>query len=154
MKKYGYLIGGVIFLALILGIIFFERAGNYFKATPEEVHQRSLNTAIFYDSTAIADAKELVLIVALDVNAVEELKLMEGVVIQYIEPSHLLDRENKRLFKNHAGIIVLKSNSAYTAANSWVLLNRMGYQNIKIWEESEGEIVKYSFQPDSLAGLK
>ena len=153
MKKYGYLISGFVVLTLITAIFITERKGNYYKASPNEVHKLLLDSNIVINPFTITVQKEPVLIIRLTENLENTSILALNAKTINIKPNDLLKPENRKLYKDHSGIIMLQSENLDLAADAWVLLSRMGYKNIKIWNTKYEDTFKYSIQSDSLAGL-
>jgi len=154
MKKNWYLLSGILFSALIVLIIIVEHKGNYYKATPEEVHKLLLDSSIVINSVTINIQKEPILIICLSENVEDSINSASVIKTVLVKPEYLLKPENRKLYKNHSGTIVLQSDNLDLAANAWVLLTRLGYKNIKIWNSKIDDKLNYTFQPDSLVRLK
>jgi len=154
MKKHWYLLSGIIFSALIVLIILVEHKGNYYKVTPEQVQKKVLNDRIVMNSETISNLKESVLLICLSGNVEDSINSLNYVKTLKIKPEDLLKTENRKLYEDHSGIIILHSDDLTLEANAYVLLSRMGYKNVKIWTDKDDDKLNYSFQPDSLAGLK
>jgi hypothetical protein len=154
MKKYGYLISGFVVLALITAIFITEHKGNYYKASTNEVHKLLLDSNIIINLVTITAHKEPILIIRLAENGEDSSFVALNAKAINIKPNELLNPENRNLYKDHSGIILLQSENLDLAAEAWVLLSRMGYKNIKIWNATLEDTFKHSFQSDSLAGLK
>lgn len=154
MKKYGYLISGIAVLALITAIFIAEHKGNYYKASTNEVHKLLLDSNIVINPVSITVQKESVLIIRLAENEEDSGIVALNAKTLNIKPNELLNPENRKHYKDHSGIILLQSENLDMAAEAWVLLSRMGYKNIKIWNATLEDTFKHSFQSDSLAGLK
>ncbi len=150
MKNYWYILSGLLFLAIIIGIIVFESKGNYYKVSTEEIYKATLNSEIALNTEALNNQSKSILLVDLSEDKEEDESLTSEINILNIKPSDLLKPANRKLFKNHSGLIVLQSDNKAIATKAWVLLSRVGFSNIKIRSEEVGESLKYTFQPDTL----
>ena len=69
--------------------------------------------------------------------------------------NNLLEKENRGIFENIAGEIILYSDDISTSSKAWVVLNQLGYKNVYILQNKDSnEVLKYKFQPDTTARLE
>jgi 3-mercaptopyruvate sulfurtransferase SseA len=70
-----------------------------------------------------------------------------------IAAKSLLDKTNQKTLRSHKGAIVLVSDDPALSARMWMLMSQLGYRNLYILDDGEGnEVFKYKFRPDSLIG--
>lgn len=68
---------------------------------------------------------------------------------------NLLDDTNRKILNEVKGNLVLYSADVATASKAWIILNQLGFKNVKILGTEEiPEIFKYKFQPDTTARLE
>ncbi len=68
---------------------------------------------------------------------------------------NLLDQQNRKILKEVNGDLILYSEDAAITAQTWVILNQLGFQDIYILETGEDpEVLKYKFQPDTTVRLE
>jgi hypothetical protein len=68
---------------------------------------------------------------------------------------NILDDVNRKILTEVKGDLILYSNDGATASKAWVILNQLGFKNVKILAIKEfPEILKYKFQPDTTARLE
>ncbi len=69
-----------------------------------------------------------------------------------ISPEDILEKENIRKLLNHNGPVLLSSSEISVSVRAWMILSQMGAGNIYILsEDTEPEVLKYEFRPDTLA---
>lgn len=69
--------------------------------------------------------------------------------------ANLLDEVNRKILNEVKGDLVLYSADVATASKAWVILNQLGFKNVKILAtEKIPEKLKYKFQPDTTARLE
>lgn len=62
----------------------------------------------------------------------------------------ILEKSNRKKFESFEGATYLFSSSTGKTAQSWVILNQLGYNNVYILCEQENpEALKYKFRPDT-----
>lgn len=65
----------------------------------------------------------------------------------------ILDKTNRRQLEQIEGNIFLYSESIESAAQAWIIMNQLGFDNIFILSnEGKPEAFKYKFQPDTTVG--
>ncbi|MBN2348536.1 MAG: hypothetical protein JXJ22_06860 [Bacteroidales bacterium] len=153
MKKIGYLLSSVIILLVILFIILHEIKGDYYRLSVEEAYTITQNERILIRYDALDSINPEPLIIYLSENPVENSISAKNYKNLMAKPAELLNLKYRKIYR-HTGNLVLWSDNPGLSAGAWVILNRKGYKNIKILGDPENETFKYSFQPDSLAGLK
>jgi hypothetical protein len=68
---------------------------------------------------------------------------------------NLLDGVNRKILNEVKGDLVLYSADVATASKAWIILNQLGFKNVKILStEKLPEQLKYKFQPDKTARLE
>lgn len=69
--------------------------------------------------------------------------------------SQLLDKANRKVLDEASGELILYADDIATATRAWVILNQLGYKNLRILTfENNPEELKYKFQPDTTASLE
>ncbi len=69
--------------------------------------------------------------------------------------SQLLDKANRKVLNEASGELILYADDAATTSRAWVILNQLGYKNLRILTfENNPEELKYKFQPDTTARLE
>ena len=69
--------------------------------------------------------------------------------------SQLLDKANRKIVDEARGELILYADNVATASRAWVILNQLGYKNLRILTlENNPEELKYKFQPDTTARLE
>jgi len=69
-----------------------------------------------------------------------------------ISPDSILIKENIKILKNHDGPVLLRASDNAVSVRIWMLLSQMGIRKLFIVsEESEPEVLKYKFRPDTAA---
>ncbi|MCX6219473.1 MAG: hypothetical protein NTZ69_00605 [Bacteroidia bacterium] len=69
--------------------------------------------------------------------------------------SQLLDKANRKILNDAKGELILYADDVATASRAWVILNQLGYKNLRILTfENNPEELKYKFQPDTTARLE
>lgn len=69
-----------------------------------------------------------------------------------ISPDSILVKENINILKNHNGPVLLRASDDAVSVRIWMLLSQMGIRDLFIVsEESEPEVLKYEFRPDTVA---
>jgi hypothetical protein len=67
----------------------------------------------------------------------------------------LLDEANRKIMKDEPGALILCSDDLATASRAWIILNQLGYKNLRILtSDINPEALKYKFQPDTMARLE
>ena len=67
----------------------------------------------------------------------------------------ILDQSNLKVLKEIKGDVILYSADASKAAEAWVILNQLGFNNLYILTSGEDpEELKYKFQPDTTVRLE
>jgi hypothetical protein len=68
---------------------------------------------------------------------------------------NLLDDANRKILNEVKGDLILYSADVATASKAWIILNQLGFKNVKILAAKEiPEKLKYKFQPDTTARLE
>jgi hypothetical protein len=68
---------------------------------------------------------------------------------------NLLDEVNRKILNEVKGDLILYSADVATTSKAWIILNQLGYKNVKILGLEEiPEKLKYKFQPDTTARLE
>ena len=69
--------------------------------------------------------------------------------------NQLLDKANRKVLDEASGELILYADDDATASRAWVILNQLGYKNLRILVlEENPEALKYKFQPDTTARLE
>ena len=69
--------------------------------------------------------------------------------------SQLLDKANRKVLDEASGELILYADDIATTSRAWVILNQLGYKNLRIiLLEENPEALKYKFQPDTTARLE
>lgn len=69
--------------------------------------------------------------------------------------NNLLDKPNRKLLEDTNEKIILYSEDIATSSKAWVILNQLDFKDIFILQtEGNTDVLKYKFQPDTLAKLE
>ncbi|MCK9412051.1 MAG: hypothetical protein M0Q53_07100 [Prolixibacteraceae bacterium] len=69
--------------------------------------------------------------------------------------SQLLEKANRKILNEAKGELILYADDVPTASRAWVILNQLGYKNLRILSfENIPEGLKYKFQPDTTSRLE
>ena len=69
----------------------------------------------------------------------------------HISASTILNKDNLKKIHNHNGPVLLFSNEPEVSIRIWMLLSQLGYKNLYVLAtESDNEVLKYKFHPDSI----
>lgn len=153
MKKYLYIISGVILAGILVGFLFTEFKGDYYTLTPREVHNISTKQEIIINSADLEKYSGAYLLIHITDKPEEKITNNSDKEI-YIKPSELLLRKNRKIYANSPGMLVLASDNMANSVKAWIILSRKGYENLQILDNDSNENFKYTFQPDTTAGLK
>lgn len=153
MKKHWYIISGLLFSAIIIGVIILESQGNYYKVSIDKIYTATLNNKVVLSNEALTNHKKSILFVYLSEGIEEDDAISNEIIRVNILPSDLLNTENRKRFNNHSGIIVLQSEDTAISVKAWVLLSRVGFSNVKILNDSAEESLKYTFQPNTITEM-
>jgi hypothetical protein len=67
----------------------------------------------------------------------------------------LLDKANRKIIQDEPGALLLFSDDPAIASRAWVILNQLGYKDLRILTpDPNHEVLKYKFQPDTTARLE
>jgi rhodanese-related sulfurtransferase len=72
----------------------------------------------------------------------------------HIPFQNLLDEENLESIKKVKTEILLVASDPGISAKAWVILNQLSFDNVYLLSETEGEVLKYRFQPDTMVRLE
>jgi len=93
------------------------------------------------------------LVINIDSNDIPDSLTFENSI--RIPIANILDEVNRKILTEVKGDLILYSNDAGTAARAWIILNQLGFKNVKILATQEfQEVLKYKFQPDTAARLE
>ncbi|HAQ17717.1 MAG TPA: hypothetical protein DCR40_00610 [Prolixibacteraceae bacterium] len=68
---------------------------------------------------------------------------------------HILDQVNRKTLNEAKGDLIVYSADVATASKAWIILNQLGFKNVKILATKEiPEKLKYKFQPDTTVRLE
>ncbi len=70
-----------------------------------------------------------------------------------VDPDSILDRKYLDLIRKNKGPVILAGSDHSVSARIWMVLSQMGIKNIYILsEDSDPELLKKEFRPDTLSG--
>ncbi|MFZ0280149.1 MAG: hypothetical protein WAL29_00760 [Bacteroidales bacterium] len=70
-----------------------------------------------------------------------------------VDPDSILDRKYLDLIRKHKGPVILAGSDNSVSARIWMVLSQMGIKNLFILsKDSDPEVLKKEFRPDSLSG--
>jgi len=68
---------------------------------------------------------------------------------------NILDDVNQKILTEVKGDLILFASDRATVSKAWIILNQLGFKNVKILGlEESPEVLKYKFQPDTTARLE
>jgi len=148
IKKYRVIL--IVVLPVLILVLIRSTGFNHFKsdskkwATPSLIHSNTVSSEQF----PRLGGKSV--IICLDKAAVPE-----GITgeVQNVASDSLLTRGSVKRILSHDGPVLLNSSDPALSARLWMLLSQMGCRNIYILaNNSDDEVLKYKFQPDTVSG--
>lgn len=140
----------VILLVFVLTILVLFRLGgkDNFKPGVEKFARPSVTGTNIISADRIESLKgEKLLIILVPVE-----KKPAEIAVKTIEipANEVLNKENKSIIRNNKGPVLLYSSDEGLSARIWMLLSQLGFSNMYIIADSDGETFKNEFRPDTL----
>jgi hypothetical protein len=144
----------ILVLSAILILVFARNSDpDLFKAKVNTAVEKSRDRANLITSEELGKLPESWLL--LDLSLEKGIDSLQFQRTANIPMDHLLDKSTLKMLDETKGAIVLRADEIGTAANAWVILNQLGYTNLRILRtEEDPEVLKYKFQPDTTVRLE
>ncbi|HAM10500.1 MAG: hypothetical protein A2X05_05325 [Bacteroidetes bacterium GWE2_41_25] len=146
IKKYKVIL--LILIPVVILVLTRALDTNHFRTDAKKLAEPSFSGSniIIPDKVNQLNGEKLLIILGKDVIKHD----LAGVVIKIIPPDSILYKENIRLIRKHDGPVILCSAENDLAIRIWMLLSQMGIENLYILsDDSEPEVLKYEFRPDT-----
>jgi hypothetical protein len=138
-----------IVLVVLILVMVRSLGTDYFKTDAIKRAEPSLSKTNIKSLSQIDSLAGDKLIINLD--TVNEELVKPGIRVLDISPASILDKNNIKSIKKHKGPVLLFSNEPEVSIRLWMLLSQLGYSNLYVLTtESDNEVLKYKFQPDTL----
>lgn len=146
-KKY-YIYSGPIIIILLLLVFINENKSNYYKKSPEDIYAllQTVDINISSDEINAVGSTILTLDIVLEEKENKVFNKSEDGIS--VSTAKLLDPEFLNQLEQHEGIIVIVTEDVALAVKSWVILTRLGVDNIKILDVTKSEVLNYSFEAE------
>ena len=144
----------IVIVVILLVLILFRSTGlNHFKNDIKKQAEPSVLQSNTINPDKAGSLKGNLLAVNLDKNA-GNIKGFAGRV-QNISADSVLSKDHIKMLMKHDGPVLLYSSEPGLSARIWMILSQLGCRNIYILtENTDNEVLKYKFQPDTLSGTK
>ena len=144
----------IVIVVTLLVLIFFRSTGlNHFKNDIKKRAEPSVLQSNTINPDKVGSLKGNLLAVNLDKNA-GNIKGFTGSV-QNISADSVLTKDHIKMLMKHDGPVLLYSSEPGLSTRIWMILSQLGCRNIYILtENSDNEVLKYKFQPDTLSGTQ
>jgi hypothetical protein len=147
IKKYKVVLAVV--LPILLLVLLRSFSTTHFKPDAKKWSEPSFNKSNYISLNDIGRLSGEILIINLGTEVGDLNNLSKNVY--NISASSILEKNNIRIIKNHNGPILLFSQESSVSSRIWMVLSQLGYKNIFILtKESDNEVLKYKFRPDSI----
>lgn len=146
LKKYKVIL--LIVIPVIIFVLIRAFSTNHFMNDARKLAEPSFSGSniIRSDKLSQLEGEKLLVILGKDTKSIEA--KTERTI--RISPDSILVKENIKILRNHEGPVLLKSSDNAVAVRIWMLLSQMGIRDLFIvTEESEPEVLKYEFRPDT-----
>jgi len=146
IKKFAAVL--LVVVPILLLVVIRSTGSGHFKSDSRKLAESSLSHLNRVNREQALKLPGKRLIISLD-----RTKITDGTSgdIRYIAADSVLDKRNVKSFMKHDGPILLLSTEPALSARIWILLSQIGCRNIYILtEDSDNEVLKYKFRPDSV----
>lgn len=151
MKKHSIAIGTLLFVVLMALILVTVKKGNYYRISAEAAHQVTLSSTVFVTPKTMDSLCPNPLLLLLSEVSEKDALALDSFVSLKIKPTELLSPDNKKAFNKHSGELLIYSQDKEKAANTWVLLSRMGFKKLFVFDEEGVSEFNYSFEAKGLS---
>lgn len=151
MKKHSSAIGAIFFLVLLTLILVRVKKGNYYRESAASVHEITLGQPVFINLKSLDTLSAKPLLLFMSEVSENHAGALNSFANLYIKPADVLSPDNRKALKNHSGSLVIYAQSKELAANTWVLLSRMGVKKLFVFDAEGVTELNYSFQPNPLS---
>ncbi|MDB4581981.1 rhodanese-like domain-containing protein [Draconibacterium sp.] len=151
MKQLKSFISVFITLLIILVFVFARTSNkNLFKQDSIRAIEASRNGNNAISSSGLENLSAPYIVINLSNSEVSNTFQSQNII--NIPFENLLDKTNQKILNDAEGKIVLYSKDVSIASKAWVILNQLNFENVFILEsEEDSEVLKYKFQPDTVA---
>ena len=148
LKKYKIIL--LVVIPVIIFVLIRAFSTNHFMNDARKLAEPSFSGSniITSDKLSQLEGEKLLVILGKDTKSIEA-KTDRTI---RISPDSILVKENIKILRNHEGPVLLESSDNAVSVRIWMLLSQMGIRELFIVsEESEQEVLKYKFRPDTAA---
>jgi len=147
IKKYKTIL--IIIVPIVILVIIRSFGTNHFKTDARKHAEASFSRSnmLTPEKASGLDGEKLLVVFEKDVIKHN----LPGETIS-LTPENILEKKNIRKILQHKGPVLLVSSEISVSVRAWMILSQMGAENIYILsEDTEPEVLKYEFRPDTLA---
>jgi hypothetical protein len=138
----------LVWVVLLVLVIFRYSDQNVFRSNPKQVMENVLNHQSLIKPNEISKLTNPYLIIELD----NEPRNNTGTAGHSIKMpfEKIMERSNRKVLDETPAILILSSDDIATATKAYVILDQLGYKNVKILStETDPEAPTYKFVPDT-----
>jgi len=135
-------------LPLLILVLFRLLNPNQFKPGVEHLASPSFGQLNLINSESISTLAGEKLFIALDTSDKEEIGVFGKVIT--IPADSIVSKKNLKTIRNHEGPVLLFSEDPSLSSRIWMVLSQMGIRDLFIFTNSNNEVLKYKFRPDTL----
>jgi hypothetical protein len=145
IKKYGIILA--IVLPVVLLVVIRSAGTGHFGNDAAKLSAPSINQSNIITTDKLSSLRGDILIISLSepfpANMTSDYKTIS------IQTDSILTKKYLKIIKGNDGPVVLFSSDPALSARIWIILANMGIKNLFILNDStDGETMKYKFQPD------
>ena len=147
IKKYKFIIA--IVLTIIIMVLIRSFDGNHFKSDAKKWAEPSftLSNIIPTEKIGTLTGEKLIIKIGEETMGIDDI----GTETLNITPDSILSKNILSAIRKHVGPVLLVSSEMAVSARIWMVLSQLGYDNILIvTKDTDNEILKYKFRPDTL----
>jgi hypothetical protein len=147
INKYKVIIAVV--LPILILVLIRSFGANHFKSDAKRWAEPSVlrSNIITGDQFGTLTGDKLIINLGKAVSGIYNMNIDE----LNIPADSILSKNHLKTIRKHDGPVLLFSSETAVSSRIWMVLSQMGYQNIFILaNDSDNEVLKYKFQPDTL----
>ena len=138
-----------IILPIIIVVIFRSVGFDHFKTNAKKWAEPSVDLSNIISLNQIESLSGAKLI--LNLNKENMVINYPGTEVINISIDSLLNKANLNIIRKHDGPVLIVNGEIGVSARIWMILSQMGFANIYIIStETDNEVLKYKFRPDTL----
>lgn len=144
LNKYGLV--SVILITILLAAMLRYSGENKFKPDAYKHALPSLEKRNIIGPGDIDKFAQEKLLISLDGSDDNHFKSTPHILVP---PDSIISRRYLKVIKNNKGPVILLSRDVSVSARAWMLLAQKGFDDIYIFSETDDEVAKNKFRPDS-----